>query len=106
MQILWLGVVFPGFPIVVPILFTPKYPPPLPGDITEKSKKRKEERVSNQTWDIVVMVMNDKEVSPIKRKFNFPGSKSTNFQRNHHPILTLEGTSLKKLHKGIMGEVS
>ena len=98
---------FPWISNSRPYPFYPKVPPPpLPGDITEKSKKRKEERVSNQTWDIVVMVMNDKEVSPIKRKFNFPGSKSTNFQRNHHPILTLEGTSLKKLHKGIMGEVS
>ena len=26
----------------------------------EKSKKRKEKRVSNRTWDIVVMVMNEK----------------------------------------------
>ena len=29
-------------------------------DNAEKSKKRKEERISNRTWDIVVMVMNEK----------------------------------------------
>ena len=29
-------------------------------DNAEKSKKRKEKRVSNRTWDIVVMVMNEK----------------------------------------------
>ena len=29
-------------------------------DKAEKRKKRKEKRVSNRTWDIVVMVMNEK----------------------------------------------
>ena len=29
-------------------------------DNAEKRKKRKEKRVSNRTWDIVVMVMNEK----------------------------------------------
>ena len=29
-------------------------------DNAEKSKKRKEKRVSNRTWDIVIMVMNEK----------------------------------------------
>ena len=29
-------------------------------DNAEKSKKRKEERASNQVWDIVAMVMNEK----------------------------------------------
>ena len=29
-------------------------------DNAEKSKKRKEKRVSNRTWDIVFMVMNEK----------------------------------------------
>ena len=52
--------------MVIPILFFRSTPPPIPGDNAEKSKKRKEERVSNWTWDIVVMVMNEKEVSPIK----------------------------------------
>ena len=29
-------------------------------DNAEKSKKRKEERASNLTWDIIVMIMNEK----------------------------------------------
>ena len=57
-------------------------------DNAEKSKKRKEKRVSNRTWDTVVMVMNEKaylEVVELRENSEISDRSDMEFLQNATP---------------------